>query len=179
MWDISSREDAIDYANKHGISVPVTKEKIYSRDQNLWHISHEGGDIEDLTTEHQEDILYLMTTSPEKAKNDPTYVEISFEKGWPVKVDGKALAPVELLETLNKTDSICSRIVAAEKRSCTYAKPPAPIFTARAPSFNRSATSLLSCSSFSGSNITPAPAASTIRAASPRIPQSTALPQAM
>ena len=60
MWDISSREDAIDYANKHGISVPVTKEKIYSRDQNLWHISHEGGDIEDLTTEHQEDILYLM-----------------------------------------------------------------------------------------------------------------------
>ena len=103
MWDINSREDAIDYANKHGISVPVTKEKIYSRDQNLWHISHEGGDIEDLTTEHQEDILYLMTVSPEKAKNDPTYVEISFEKGWPVKVDGKTLAPVELLETLNKT----------------------------------------------------------------------------
>ena len=107
MWDISSREDAIDYANKHGISVPVTKEKIYSRDQNLWHISHEGGDIEDLTTEHQEDILYLMTTSPEKAKNDPTYVEISFEKGWPVKVDGKALAPVELLETLNKICIMC------------------------------------------------------------------------
>ena len=125
MWDISSREDAIDYANKHGISVPVTKEKIYSRDQNLWHISHEGGDIEDLTTEHQEDILYLMTTSPEKAKNDPTYVEISFEKGWPVKVDGKALAPVELLETLNKiagengvgiTDIVENRIVGMKSR---------------------------------------------------------------
>ena len=125
MWDISSREDAIDYANKHGISVPVTKEKIYSRDQNLWHISHEGGDIEDLTTEHQEDILYLMTTSPEKAKNEPTYVEISFEKGWPVKVDGKALAPVELLETLNKiagengvgiTDIVENRIVGMKSR---------------------------------------------------------------
>ncbi len=125
MWDISSREDAIDYANKHGISVPVTKEKIYSRDQNLWHISHEGGDIEDLTTEHQEDILYLMTTSPEKAKNDPTYVEISFEKGWPVKVDGKDLAPVELLETLNKiagengvgiTDIVENRIVGMKSR---------------------------------------------------------------
>lgn len=125
MWDISSREDAIDYANKHGISVPVTKEKIYSRDQNLWHISHEGGDIEDLTTEHQEDILYLMTTSPEKAKNDPTYVEISFEKGWPVKVDGKVLAPVELLETLNKiagengvgiTDIVENRIVGMKSR---------------------------------------------------------------
>ena len=125
MWDINSREDAIDYANKHGISVPVTKEKIYSRDQNLWHISHEGGDIEDLTTEHQEDILYLMTTSPEKAKNDPTYVEISFEKGWPVKVDGKALAPVELLETLNKiagengvgiTDIVENRIVGMKSR---------------------------------------------------------------
>ena len=124
-WDISSREDAIDYANKHGIIVPVTKEKIYSRDQNLWHISHEGGDIEDLTTEHQEDILYLMTTSPEKAKNDPTYVEISFEKGWPVKVDGKALAPVELLETLNKiagengvgiTDIVENRIVGMKSR---------------------------------------------------------------
>ena len=125
MWDINSREDAIDYANKHGISVPVTKEKIYSRDQNLWHISHEGGDIEDLTTEHQEDILYLMTTSPEKAKNDPTYVEISFEKGWPIKVDGKALAPVELLETLNKiagengvgiTDIVENRIVGMKSR---------------------------------------------------------------
>ena len=90
MWDISSREDAIDYANKHGISVPVTKEKIYSRDQNLWHISHEGGDIEDLTTEHQEDILYLMTTSPEKAKNDPTYlladVELVASYGLPENI---------------------------------------------------------------------------------------------
>ncbi|MCP1224047.1 argininosuccinate synthase [Sebaldella sp. S0638] len=125
MWDISSREDAIDYANKHGISVPVTKEKIYSRDQNLWHISHEGGDIEDLTTEHQEDVLYLMTTSPEKAKNEPSYVEISFDKGWPVKVDGKALPPVVLLETLNKiagengvgiTDIVENRVVGMKSR---------------------------------------------------------------
>lgn len=125
IWDINSREDAIDYANKHGISVPVTKEKIYSRDQNLWHISHEGGDIEDLSTEHQEDILYLMTTPPEKAKNEPTYVEIFFDKGWPVKVDGETLAPVELLEKLNKiggengvgvTDIVENRIVGMKSR---------------------------------------------------------------
>ena len=125
MWDINSREDAIDYANKHGISVPVTKEKIYSRDQNLWHISHEGGDIEDLSTEHQEDILYLMTTPPEKAKDEATYVEIFFDKGWPVKVDGESLAPVALLEKLNKiagengvgvTDIVENRIVGMKSR---------------------------------------------------------------
>ncbi|MBP9478581.1 MAG: argininosuccinate synthase [Sebaldella sp.] len=125
MWDINSREDAIDYANKHGISVPVTKEKIYSRDQNLWHISHEGGDIEDLATEHQEDILYLMTTPPEKAKDEATYVEIFFDKGWPVKVDGESLAPVALLEKLNKiagengvgvTDIVENRIVGMKSR---------------------------------------------------------------
>lgn len=125
MWDINSREDAIDYANKHGISVPVTKEKIYSRDQNLWHISHEGGDIEDLSTEHQEDILYLMTTPPEKAKDEATYVEIFFDKGWPVKVDGETLSPVILLEKLNKiagengvgvTDIVENRIVGMKSR---------------------------------------------------------------
>ena len=125
MWDINSREDAIDYAAKHGISVPVTKEQIYSRDQNLWHISHEGGDIDDLSTEHQEDILYLMTTPLEKAKDTPTYVEIFFEKGWPVKVDGEALSPVALLEKLNKiagengvgvTDIVENRIVGMKSR---------------------------------------------------------------
>ena len=102
IWDISSREDAIDYAQKKGIKISVTKEKIYSRDQNLWHISHEGGDIENLENEHKEDVVYMMTTLPEKAPDKPTYVDITFEQGWPVKVDGEALEPVELLRKLNK-----------------------------------------------------------------------------
>ena len=101
-WDITSREDAIDYAQRFDIKISATKEKIYSRDQNLWHISHEGGDIEHLENEHKEDIVYMMVTPPERAKNEPTYVEITFEKGWPVKVDGISLNPVELLTNLNK-----------------------------------------------------------------------------
>ena len=102
IWDISSREDAIDYAQRFDIKINVTKEKIYSRDQNLWHISHEGGDIEGLENEHKEDIVYVMTTPPEKAPDKPTYVEITFEKGWPTKVDGEDLEPVDLLRKLNK-----------------------------------------------------------------------------
>ncbi|SHG53110.1 argininosuccinate synthase [Thermosyntropha lipolytica DSM 11003] len=100
-WDIKSREDAIDYAAKHGIEVPVTKEKIYSRDRNLWHISHEGGDLEDPANEPKDD-LYVLTVPPEKAPDQPTYLEISFEKGVPVAINGKAYGPVELLMELNR-----------------------------------------------------------------------------
>ncbi|MDD2586816.1 MAG: argininosuccinate synthase [Syntrophomonadaceae bacterium] len=100
-WDIKSREDAIDYAKAHGIEVPVSKEKIYSRDRNIWHISHEGGDLEDPANEPQ-DNLYVLTVPPEKAPDKPTYVEISFEKGIPVALDGKKLGPVELLTELNR-----------------------------------------------------------------------------
>ncbi|RRD40941.1 argininosuccinate synthase [Leptotrichia sp. OH3620_COT-345] len=102
MWDISSRESAIDYAQRFDIKLTVTKEKIYSRDQNLWHISHEGGDIEQLENEHNEEIVYMMVTPPEKAKDEPTYVTITFEEGWPVKVNGESLSSVELLKKLNK-----------------------------------------------------------------------------
>jgi argininosuccinate synthase len=101
IWDIKSREDAIDYANAKGIEISVTKEKIYSRDQNLWHISHEGGDIEDLKNEHKQDI-YLMTTPPEKAKDEASYVEIYFEKGIAKKVDGIELEPMDIVTVLNK-----------------------------------------------------------------------------
>ena len=100
-WDIKSREDAIDYAKAHGIEVPVSKEKIYSRDRNIWHISHEGGDLEDPANEPQ-DNLYVLTVPPEKAPDKPTYVEIGFEKGIPVALDGKKLGPVELLTELNR-----------------------------------------------------------------------------
>ncbi len=101
IWDIKSREDAIDYANAKGIEISVTKDKIYSRDQNLWHISHEGGDIEDLRNEHKQD-MYLMVTAPEKAKDEPTYVEIYFEKGIAKKVDGIELSPMDIVTVLNK-----------------------------------------------------------------------------
>lgn len=100
IWDITSREDAIDYAEKKGIPLTVTKEKIYSRDKNLWHLSHEGGDLEHLQNEHKSD-LYQMTTPPELAKDEPTYVQIYFEKGVPVKLNGENISPVELIEALN------------------------------------------------------------------------------
>jgi len=100
IWNIKSREDAIDYAAEKGVPIPVTKEKIYSRDRNLWHISHEGGDLENLKNEHKDDML-VMVTPPEKAKDESTYVEIYFEKGIPVKVNGEVLPPVKLIEVLN------------------------------------------------------------------------------
>lgn len=100
-WDIKSREDAIDYAEANGIKLNVTKEKIYSRDQNLWHISHEGGDIELLENEHKDE-LYMMVKSLEKAKDEAEYVEIGFEAGAPISVDGEKLSPANLLIKLNK-----------------------------------------------------------------------------
>ncbi|MFU0825318.1 argininosuccinate synthase [Clostridium sp.] len=101
IWDIKSREDAIDYANANGIEVPVTKEKIYSRDRNIWHTSHEGGDLENLKNEHKSE-MYLMTVPPEKAKDEPTYVEIYFESGIPKKIDGEELNPIDMMNKLNK-----------------------------------------------------------------------------
>ncbi|MEN6351703.1 MAG: argininosuccinate synthase [Syntrophomonas sp.] len=100
-WNIKSREDAIDYANSHGIEVPVTKDKIYSRDRNLWHISHEGGELEDPANEAL-DRVYVLTVPPEKAPDKPTYVEVGFEQGIPVSLDGKEYGPVELLKELNR-----------------------------------------------------------------------------
>ncbi|WP_066637994.1 argininosuccinate synthase [Desulfolucanica intricata] len=100
-WDIRSREDAIDYAQARGIPVPVTKERPYSMDRNLWHLSHEGGDLEDPWNEPKED-LYLLTVPPEKAPDQPAYVEIEFEQGTPVKLDGSACDSVTLIEKLNE-----------------------------------------------------------------------------
>lgn len=101
IWNIESREDAIDYANSKGVEVAATKEKIYSNDKNIWHVSHEGGDLEDPRNEHKTS-MYFMTTTPEKAKDEDTYIELYFEKGEPKKLNGKELGPVELMEQLNK-----------------------------------------------------------------------------
>ncbi len=99
-WEIHSREQAIDYAAARGIEVAATKEKIFSRDRNLWHVSHEGGPLEDPWYEPQED-LFLVTSSPESAPDRPLYVEIGFEQGYPASVDGESLGPLALLEVLN------------------------------------------------------------------------------
>ncbi|MFZ5648848.1 MAG: argininosuccinate synthase [Bacillota bacterium] len=100
-WDIRSREDAIDYASARGIPVPVTKARPYSMDRNIWHLSHEGGDLEDPALEPPGDVL-LLTVAPEKAPDRPTYVEIGFESGVPVSLDGRESDPVTLLEKLNE-----------------------------------------------------------------------------
>lgn len=99
-WPIRSREEALAYAAARGIDTPATKEKIYSRDRNLWHISHEGGPLEDPGNEAPEDI-YMLTRSPEDAPDRPLYLEIGFEEGYPVSVDGEWLGPVALIERLN------------------------------------------------------------------------------
>ena len=91
-WTIRSREDAIDYAAAHKVPVEATKKKIYSRDENLWHLSHEGGELEDPWNEPKEE-MYKLTVSPEKAPDKPVYVEIGFEKGTPVTVDGNKAGP--------------------------------------------------------------------------------------
>lgn len=101
LWDIKSREQAVDYAQARNIPVPVTKERPYSMDRNLWHLSHEGADLEDPQNEPKDDVL-VLTTDPQNAPDHPAYVEVEFEKGIPVAVNGKKLGPVELIETLNK-----------------------------------------------------------------------------
>ncbi len=100
-WEIKSRDQAIDYAAKRGIPVPVTKEKNYSMDRNLWHISYEGGILEDPANEPAAD-MFLTTTDPLKAPDLPEYVTIHFEKGIPTAVNNEKLAPVALLEKLNQ-----------------------------------------------------------------------------
>jgi argininosuccinate synthase len=100
-WSFASREELIDYAQKHGIDVPVSKAKPYSMDRNLMHISYEGGILEDPWMEPNED-MFLTTVSPEKAPDRPRYIEIDFQDGIPVKIDGKAMSPFEIVAFLNK-----------------------------------------------------------------------------
>jgi argininosuccinate synthase len=101
-WDIRSREDAVVYAKAHNIPLPASSGKsLYSRDRNLWHLSHEGGPLENIANA-PEDGLFVLTVSPEKAPNKPELVEIGFEEGTPASVNGKKLSPARLIETLNE-----------------------------------------------------------------------------
>jgi argininosuccinate synthase len=100
-FTLTSREAAVDYANKHGIPIDQSKKKIYSRDRNIWHISHEGADLEDPANEPKDE-LYVISNPVSKSPDKPEYVEIGFEQGVPVKLDGKATESVKLLQTLNE-----------------------------------------------------------------------------
>lgn len=101
IWDIKSREDAVDFANAHNIPVPVTKKRPYSMDRNVLHLSHEGADLEDPANEPLDD-LYLICNRPEDAPNEPEYITLTFEKGNAVKLNGEALTPLAMLEKLNE-----------------------------------------------------------------------------
>jgi argininosuccinate synthase len=123
-WDIHSREDAVAYLNAHNLPVPSKNPSLFSRDRNLWHISHEGGPLEDANYVPEES-LFQMTVSPEKAPNEPEVVEIGFEQGVPVTLNGAVLGPVKLVETLNalggmhgigRVDLVENRLVGMKSR---------------------------------------------------------------
>ncbi|HTR26250.1 MAG TPA: argininosuccinate synthase [Terriglobales bacterium] len=125
-WELKSREDCLDYAEKHGIPVAQSREKIHSRDRNLWHLSHEGGELEDAGNAPLAS-TWQMTRSPLDAPDKEEVVEIGFEKGVPVSVDGQALDPVSLLELLNeiggrnavgRIDLVENRFVGIKSRGC-------------------------------------------------------------
>ncbi len=125
-WDIVSREDAIDYAAKHNIPIAQSTTKIYSRDRNIWHISHEGGALEDPANAAPEEI-WMLTKSPSEAPDQPEDVTIAFEKGTPVSVNGKKMSAVALLEELNRiggvhgigrVDLVENRFVGMKSRGC-------------------------------------------------------------
>ncbi len=124
LWDIRSREDAIEYAQAHDIAIPVTKKRPYSMDRNIWHLSHEGADLEDPWNEPKDDV-YMVTQTPEQAPDKATYVEIDFEQGVPVAVDGEKMGAIELLTKLNEvgaqngvgiTDIVENRLVGMKSR---------------------------------------------------------------
>ena len=123
-WDIVSREDALAYAEKHGIHVPIKKGDLFSRDANLWHLSHEGGPLEDPANEAPA-TLYKLTANPDRQPATPETVRVGFERGVPVTLDGEALGPVELVQQLNtvagrhgvgRADLVESRLIGMKSR---------------------------------------------------------------
>lgn len=101
IWDISSREEGIQYLVDRGIDVPVKKDDSYSRDRNLWHVSHEGLELENPNLEPNYSKLLQMSVTPEEAPDEPTYIELEFEKGFPTKLNGEAMTATKILELLN------------------------------------------------------------------------------
>ena len=127
IWDIKSRDEEIEYAEAHNVPIKLTRETNYSKDMNLWHLSHEGLDLEDPMNEplYNKPGFLEMGVSPEMAPDKPTYITLSFEKGIPVALDGKKLDGVTLIKTLNKiggengiglTDLVENRLVGMKSR---------------------------------------------------------------
>jgi len=125
-WDINSREDAIEYAAQHNVPIAQSTTKIYSRDRNIWHISHEGGELED-PANAAPDHIWMLTKSPKDAPDKPADVTVGFESGRPVSINGKKLAGVPLLEQLNalggehgvgRIDLVENRFVGMKSRGC-------------------------------------------------------------
>jgi argininosuccinate synthase len=116
-WDIVSREDAIDYAHERQIPITASREKIYSHDRNIWHLSHEGGILEDPANEPEES-MFELSVSPEAAPDTAEYVEIGYEQGIPVSVNGEDLDPIPLIEKLNEIGGRngCGRVDLVENR---------------------------------------------------------------
>lgn len=100
IWELKSREEEVDYATARGIKVAVTKEHNYSMDKNIWHLSHEGSDLEDPWNEPHED-MFMVSKAPTQASDEAEYVELEYVKGIPTKVNGKELGAIEIIETLN------------------------------------------------------------------------------
>jgi argininosuccinate synthase len=125
-WNIVSREDAIEYARQHNVPISASTTKIYSRDRNIWHISHEGGELED-PANAAPDGIWMLTKSPAQAPDKPGDVTIGFERGVPVSVNGKTMSAVALLESLNtiggehgigRIDLVENRFVGMKSRGC-------------------------------------------------------------
>ncbi|HVO33884.1 MAG TPA: argininosuccinate synthase [Elusimicrobiota bacterium] len=136
-WELKSREDEIDYARRHRIPVPVTKSKPYSSDRNLWHMSFEGGILENPDNAPRPD-MFVLTVDPLKAPNKPEIVTIEFDRGVPVRVNGRAMDPVRLVETLNiiggrhgigRVDIVENRLVGMKSRG-VYEAPGATLLYA-------------------------------------------------
>ncbi len=135
-WDIKSREDAIDYAQMHEIPIRASRENIYSRDRNMWHFSHEGGQLEDPWLEPPASI-FGITVSPEEAPDKAQEITLSFEEGWPVAIDGQKMSPVDLLNQLNelagkhgvgRIDLVENRLVGMKSRGI-YEQPGATVLS--------------------------------------------------
>ena len=123
-WTFRSREDEIEYAEAHNIPIPVSKDHDYSMDRNIWHLSHEGSDLED-PWNAPKDELFIVTNTPEKAPDKPEYIEVDYEEGVPVAVNGEKLSPLALVEKLNEigirnaigiTDMVEDRLVGMKSR---------------------------------------------------------------
>jgi argininosuccinate synthase len=123
-WSIRSRQDALAYASAHNVPVTATEKSIYSRDWNIWHLSHEGGPLEDPWQEPESE-LYQLTVDPKRAPDTPEYVEIEFDRGLPRKINGVAMGPIELITALNtlggkhgigRVDLVENRLVGIKSR---------------------------------------------------------------